>query len=114
MKKPKKKIKEQDLKKLVVEYLNRQGHYVWPTNAGMAFFYDKNGRRSVFRSGFKGLADVVGMINGGKFLAIELKVGYNKPSDDQKAFLWKVNEMGGVAFVAYSLEEVIQIMGDTW
>jgi hypothetical protein len=42
----------------------------------------------------------------GRFLAIEVKRPGNKPTPEQQQFIDTINEAGGLAFVARSVEEV--------
>ena len=52
-----------------------------------------------------GVADIVCCYRG-KFVAIEVKVGSNKPTALQERFLERIKEAGGVAIVAYDLDDV--------
>ena len=104
------KGKEIQLQKQIVEWLNYQGHFVWRTNVGLAFYYAPTGQKRAFRSGFKGLADIVGILRDGRFLAIECKVGTNKPTDNQKDFLQEVVSRGGVAFWTKSFDEAVAML----
>lgn len=52
----------------------------------------------------KGTADILGQYKG-RFFAIEVKAGYNKPSEHQKKFLGKIKENGGVAFWTNDFEK---------
>lgn len=54
-----------------------------------------------------GVSDILGIWQK-KFLAIECKAGKNKPTPAQEHFIREVNEKGGIAFVAYSLDDVIK------
>ena len=45
-------------------------------------------------------------------LAIELKVGKNKPTANQKACMEQLKKRGWFACVSYSLDEVIEIVDD--
>lgn len=54
-----------------------------------------------------GIADILGVLPGGRFLAIEVKRPGSRLTVDQDAFLGKINASGGLAFMASSLEEVI-------
>jgi hypothetical protein len=56
--------------------------------------------------GFKGLSDIAGVLVGGRALYIEVKAKNGKASDEQKAFIEKVNFSGGLAFVARSVSDV--------
>lgn len=55
----------------------------------------------------KGVADILGIWRG-RFLAIEVKVKGRYPTPEQKAFLERVNQEGGIGFVARSIDDVIQ------
>lgn len=55
----------------------------------------------------KGVADILGVFDG-KLLAIEIKKPGGRPSPDQVKFVDRINSEGGVAFVAYSVEDVIE------
>jgi len=58
------------------------------------------------RFGPAGQSDILGLIPPhGRFLAIEVKRGGQGPTDDQLRFINRVNKAGGLAFVAYSLED---------
>jgi penicillin-binding protein-related factor A (putative recombinase) len=54
----------------------------------------------------KGVSDIIGIFNG-RFLAIEVKTKRGKLSEQQQAFIDKVNIEGGIAFVARSVSDVI-------
>ena len=45
-----------------------------------------------------------------KGMAIELKVGYNKPTDNQLKWLDDLKKIGYYTLVSYSLEQVIDIV----
>ena len=54
----------------------------------------------------KGVADVIGVLPGGRFLAIEVKSKTGRVRPEQEIFLTDVIEHGGIALVARSLEDV--------
>ena len=108
------KITETQLVKQIIQYLNYSGHFVWRSNTGSvtSSYKDKAGRtKSRFiRFGFKGVSDIIGISKNGTMIAIEAKVGYNKPTQFQKDFLESVKDRGGIAIVAYCLEDVQSII----
>ena len=53
-----------------------------------------------------GVSDWLVYLKGGPLLALELKVGRNKPTPEQAAFAAQVELMGGRAFTCRSLDEV--------
>jgi hypothetical protein len=58
-----------------------------------------------------GSADILGILRpSGRFLAIEVKKPGEKPSDEQIAFLLAIRDAGGVAIVAYSLDDVRKVL----
>ena len=56
--------------------------------------------------GEKGVSDVIGCHNG-QFIAIEIKSGKGRVTPYQQRFIDRVNDAGGLAFVARSLQDVI-------
>ena len=70
----------------------------------------KRGNR-LQRYGRKGSSDIIGILPGGKFLAIECKTGSGRLTRDQRAFLDDVNAMGAVGVVVRSLEELVDQIG---
>lgn len=57
----------------------------------------------------RGIPDIIGVING-RFVALELKVNYNKPTKLQMFVLDKIKRAGGYAEVVYpeTWEEIKQ------
>ncbi len=97
---------EQALVNQVITYLNLYGHYVWRQNTGAM---TTEGGRFV-RFGHKGIADVIGVLKDGRFIAVECKVGKNKPTQFQKDFLEDITKRGGVGIVAYDLDDVVNAL----
>ena len=58
----------------------------------------------------QGISDIIGIYRG-RFLAIEVKRPGNKLSDKQAQFLRSVSASGGIAMVAYSVDDVINDLG---
>lgn len=102
-------MKETQLVRQVKEYLNYRGHLVDRTNSGV-MRAEYKGRVNVVRLAKAGTADITGCSKkemGGKFLAIECKIKPNKPTQLQEDYLNEIRKRGGIALVAYSLEDVI-------
>lgn len=98
---------EKDIQKRILERLAfvRDGFF-WRENAGMTVSEYK-GKKRVWRSGFAGIADVIGVYRG-IFVAIEVKRPGKKPTELQSAFLDKVRQKGGIAFVCDDDAGVVQ------
>lgn len=65
------------------------------------------GARQYVRYGLcKGSADLIGILKpSGRFFALELKTEVGRISDDQRLFLKLINNMGGYAAVARTVDE---------
>jgi len=94
---------EAGLQKAALEYLNFQKDcFAIRINTQGVPLHDREGFRP---SPMRGVSDLIVCIRG-HFLAIELKVGRNKLSDDQQIFLENVGRTGGVAAECRSLEDI--------
>jgi hypothetical protein len=80
---------------------------------GIFFFRCNTGRRGGVSFGIKGAPDIVGILPGGRFLAIEVKGPGGKASIDQLQFLGDIAKNGGVAFVAFSVDDVARHLEST-
>lgn len=67
----------------------------------------KDGDRFV-RFGFRGCSDIMGQMKDGRFLAVECKRPGGKLTEYQLGFLVRVQNNGGVAFVARSVDDVMK------
>ena len=74
----------------------------WGQPTGAAY---RNG--SLVRYGLIGSADISGILIGGRRVEIEVKTGKAIQSDEQKFFESMIKMMGGIYFVAHSVDEAI-------
>lgn len=105
LKKP--KLKEHDRESLVLDWLNKNGIFAWKAKTMGTWDAEKGIYRKLGKFSLRGVSDILGVIEGGLFLAIEMKTPEGKLSIEQKAFLNKINRMGGKAFVARNISDVI-------
>jgi len=77
---------------------------VWKNATGIGRSFD--GERTI-AYGLKGSADILGIMAGGRFLAIEVKTGTAVQTKEQKAFEAMVNKFGGLYVLARSIQELI-------
>ncbi len=78
---------------------------IWPNNTGTAF----RGRRKIsFGKIFS--ADIIGFLDNGKFVNIEVKVGRDKQSEGQRDYEAVVNQYQAVYLVARSIEDVAKFL----
>lgn len=94
---------EKTIQKEVLAYLKNKGIYHWRNNTGTARVHGFH-----VRYGKIGSSDIIGITKDGRFLAIEIKDEKGIVSDEQQKFIDAINNNGGLAFVARSLEDVIQ------
>jgi hypothetical protein len=101
------KIKETDLKRVVLHYLRLRypTGVFWIGNAGKRFYESKRKRYAV-KVGPTGSPDVVGILPGGRYLGVECKIKPNKQTPAQLAWQKAVDAAGGIYILAYSIEDV--------
>lgn len=89
----------------------RAGRLAWVRrmNSGAHVVEGTKGRRFI-RYGFPGCPDIMAMLPGGRFVAIECKTKRGTLTDDQRAFLATVEAHGGIAIVARSVEDVMGVV----
>ena len=105
---------EQQIQRAILDWLAAVGIPAWRQNTG-AFAAEHNGKRRFMRFGPKGQSDIVGILPGrgdGKFLAIEVKRPGGQPTPEQQAFLDRITEAGGIAFVARSVADCEQRLAE--
>ena len=99
-------MSESRLVTTILEYLAWLRVTAWRMNSGTIVIDNPGTKRRVVRGAPAGTADIVGIAPGGRFLAIECKIGRNKPTEAQSEFLRMVEEAGGIAILAYSVDDV--------
>lgn len=98
---------EAQTQRAILDYLLARGHYVWRNNTGM-FTGEYKGRKRFIRAGLKGSADIIGVERvSGQLIAIEVKRRGGKIRPEQLEFIAEITRRRGLAFVAYSLDDVI-------
>ncbi|MFX4084502.1 hypothetical protein ACKU27_05290 [Sphingobium yanoikuyae] len=65
--------------------------------------FDKNGRP--VKIGKKGRLDICSCVKG-RFIAIDAKIGRDRLKPDQQKFAAAVEKAGGIAFAAWSVDDV--------
>lgn len=97
---------EGELVKACLHFLHLRGILAWRCNSGATVAEHKGKRRFIKYQSINGVSDILAVLDGGKILAVECKNPGNKPSPDQASFLEGVASRGGVAVVAYSVDDV--------
>lgn len=103
--------KEDDFQKAFAKYLDMKGViYMHPPNGGTRNVIEAT---KLKKMGVKsGVPDILIFNRRRNYagLAIELKVGYNKPSENQLEFMKQLSGEGWHCVVSYSLDEVIDVV----
>ena len=101
---------EKDIQKAIIQFLSAHpkvsiyGRF----NSGTAITGDAQGNTRYTRfNSIKGFPDIHGMLKGGRAVYIEVKRPGGRVSDEQQEFIDKVAAHGAVAFIAYSVDDVI-------
>jgi hypothetical protein len=92
--------------KACLEYLELRGVYAYRQNTGAAEYQDKAGKKRFVRYGKPGVSDIIGVLPGGRFLAVECKAPGGRLSENQIEFLNDIERMGGLAVVAKSVDDL--------
>lgn len=58
----------------------------------------------------KGGADIIGIAPGGRFIAVEVKTPTGRIRPEQNLFLQRVREAGGIAGIARSVEDALDLI----
>jgi hypothetical protein len=91
-----------------LDYLCLKGILAWRTNnTGV---YDPTHKRFRAFRGLKGVSDILGILDGGRLLAIETKSATGRLSADQKWFLDEVARRGGLALVVWGVKELAEAL----
>lgn len=109
-----KPILEAEVQRAVLQLLRKHPLVGWAHrfNSRVVDVVDKKskkGTRPMFMS-FKGCPDILGQLKTGAFLAIECKSTIGKLTPEQAEFLSLVNQHGGLAFVARSVDDVLKYL----
>lgn len=100
---------EQQVKNQISDFLNFKGIFFWWNHStGMFDPTRKQYRKRNGKYDMRGTSDILGIFKG-RLLAIEVKAT-TKPSQHQILFLTRVIEAGGIGMVAYSVQDVIELL----
>ena len=96
-------MKESELMRQIQLEASKLGARLLRNNVGML----KDRRGTYVRYGLgSGSSDLIGWYKG-RFLAVEVKIDNEEPTEEQENFLDQVNLAGGIGFMARSVEEFI-------
>ena len=91
----------------VLDYLAIRQIVAWRNNT--TGVYDPTAKRFRTNAGRNGVADILGCLPGGRFLAVECKAGRGVLSPAQVEFQRDIVVAGGLHIVARCIEDVIAV-----
>jgi len=98
---------EKDIQNRILDRLKFvKNGFFWRENSGL-IQQEYKGKKRVWRSGLKGISDIMGVYNG-IGVAIEVKRPGRKPSAYQTAFQARYREAGGIAFICDDDRNVVK------
>lgn len=100
------KVKESWIEAQIHHYLSLKGIFAWKAKTVGTYDPVKKIFRKPGANYMRGVSDILGVLDGGRTLAIEVKTPTGRVSPEQKTFIEQVNKRGGLAFVARSVEDV--------
>lgn len=104
------KASESQVQKAILDYLKLRQFFCWRSNTGARKFdYQRRDGKithNFFQWGKPGSGDILGMLKDGRFFSIEVKAQGKKPTESQEEFMAEVRANKGIAFVAYSVDDV--------
>ena len=110
---PKTEPSEAEILKAIMQLLKNHPRIaaVWRQNSGTFAMQYGDKTRYVRANSARGMADIMGILKDrGRALAIEVKTRRGKVQPHQQGFLDSVNNAGGLAFVARSVDDVINAL----
>jgi hypothetical protein len=119
-------LKESEIQRQILEYLASLPYvFAWRNQStGVYDPMSATWRKLRGLGRIQGVADILGVVGypelnpqgsmpqHGRFLAIEVKSRYGKPTPEQEAFLLQVTNRGGIGIVARDVEDVVAALAD--
>lgn len=103
---------EHDVQRAILDYLVLRGIFAWRTNSSTTIHAAEGGsKRRFFRAhSINGVADILGVLPDGRFMAIEVKSEKGRLNLAQQAFMEAVLANRAVHCVARNLDDVIKML----
>lgn len=96
---------EELVRRILAEIGARKDLRVWKANTGAV---KTDGR--FIRFGLPGMADITGILAGGRRLEIEVKTGSARQTTQQKNFQEMIEHFGGIYILARSVDDVTTVL----
>lgn len=101
-------MKERNIQNLIMLVLSEAGCVVYRNNCGS--HKTEDGRYIKYGVGNPGGSDIIGYTSDGRFLAVEVKTPTGRARKEQIAFINQINRSHGIAFIARSPEEALELL----
>ena len=92
-----------DLTNQIINFIYQQGGYGW--RASSVGVYDSKAQ-SYRTAPKKGVSDILACWNG-RLIAVEIKIGKDRLSDEQIGFMKNIEHTGGIAFTARNYDDFV-------
>ena len=89
-----------------LKLLRLHGAFAWRNNSGAVAYGGPGQRQRFVRYGLPGSADILAILDGGRFAAIECKRGRTVVTARQGQFMAEVQSRGGLAMVVRDVSEL--------
>lgn len=100
---------EKDVQAAILEFLMYKKIFCWRNNNVGLFDVKSKSFMRMPKYAMKGVSDILGITSTGRFFAIEVKRDKSsKPTEDQVEFIRQIIINGGIAFIATSIEDVVE------
>ena len=107
----KKEPTEKEIENSILAYLQTQKGFFWKNQSvGVWDNVRKTYRKPNNRFHINGVADVLGCLPGGKFIALEVKTKRGRATQNQKDFLQRISMLGGKAAIVKSIDDVKAVL----
>ncbi len=93
-----------------LDYLQLRRILCWRSNNAAVRRKDRAGREWYQFSGLRGVPDILGVLPGGRLLAVECKRPGGKPTPEQDAFLQAVRAAGGLALLVDDVRQLAEAL----
>jgi Holliday junction resolvase len=99
-------MSEQAIVNQILDWLHMNGAWAIRINSGGKPVENAKGQKHFIRMAPAGTPDIIACWPGGLMMGIECKVPGKEPTDIQAATLQQIRDIGGLAVVAYSSDDV--------
>ena len=87
----------------IIQHIYSSGGFAWRASSTGVYDQKAGSYRTAAK---KGVSDVLACFRG-RLIAIEIKIGKDRLSDEQIGFMRNIEHVGGIAFVAGNFDEFV-------